>query len=290
MTAIAHHAALIASASVPAATYLDELSIQPTAVFSLKKRISTATKSIRVRRSSDNTEQDIGFVGNALDSTALLAFAGSGDAFVTTFYDQKGTNNATQSTTANQPQIVAAGVSLGVLQFDGTNDGMQILPSLTLTGLYLGVYWNVAMKGVSTGNPILFEMGSDFVGGSSSAARAASFGGPEGGAQWTVQTKTASARRHVYNFNWATALDPISMLFDLTSGGTNQIMVYEAGSLLTPYVGASNSAGTGFGTQAFNVGRRNNASFSARIDVTDLYVYSADTSAIRASIEAIRAS
>ena len=52
------------------------------AAYSLRLLDSTYTGSaIRVRRSSDNTEQDIGFnVFGELDTVSLLAFAGTGDA------------------------------------------------------------------------------------------------------------------------------------------------------------------------------------------------------------------
>ena len=41
-----------------------------------------------------------------LDTVSLSAFAGTGDAFVKTWYDQSGnSNDATQTTTANQPKI-----------------------------------------------------------------------------------------------------------------------------------------------------------------------------------------
>ena len=81
------------------------------AAYSLRLLDSTYTGSaIRVRRSSDNTEQDIGFnVFGELDTVSLLAFAGTGDAFVKVWYDQASTNDATQTTTANQPKIVSSG-------------------------------------------------------------------------------------------------------------------------------------------------------------------------------------
>lgn len=79
--------------------------------FSLRKLKSTATNSIRVRRSSDNAEQDIGFSGNDLDTSSLLSFVGSGNGFITTLYDQSGNNkNATQTTASYQAQIVTSGV------------------------------------------------------------------------------------------------------------------------------------------------------------------------------------
>ena len=92
-------------------------------------RTAYTGNAIRVRRSSDNTEQNIGFTaGNVLDTSALTSFCGSGNGFVTTWYDQSGNGrNAVQTTAANQPQIVSSGVvitqsSKPSLQFDGSND------------------------------------------------------------------------------------------------------------------------------------------------------------------------
>lgn len=45
---------------------------------------------IRVRRTSDNQEQDIGFVGIDLDTASLLAFVGNSDGQVNIWYDQSG--------------------------------------------------------------------------------------------------------------------------------------------------------------------------------------------------------
>jgi hypothetical protein len=68
------------------------------AAYSLRKLSATYTGSaIRVRRASDNTEQDIGFVSNELDTSALTTFCSGTDGFVETWYDQSdfsGTQNA----------------------------------------------------------------------------------------------------------------------------------------------------------------------------------------------------
>lgn len=62
--------------------------------------------AIKVRRASDNTEQDIGFSNNELDTTSLASFCSGTDGFVTTWYDQSGNGrNATQATAADQPKI-----------------------------------------------------------------------------------------------------------------------------------------------------------------------------------------
>jgi hypothetical protein len=82
------------------------------AAYSLRKlRTAYTGSAIRVRRSNDNSEQDIGFTtqGN-LDTTALKTFVGANSGFVTTWYDQSGNaRNAIQNTAANQPRIINAG-------------------------------------------------------------------------------------------------------------------------------------------------------------------------------------
>jgi hypothetical protein len=84
------------------------------AAYSLRKlRTAYNGSAIRVRRSSDNTEQDIGFLNNILDTTALLTFVGVGNGFVVKWYDQSGNardliGNVTG--TAIQPKIIVSGV------------------------------------------------------------------------------------------------------------------------------------------------------------------------------------
>jgi hypothetical protein len=78
--------------------------------YSLRKlRAAYGGSAIRIRRSSDNTEQDIGFSGNNLDTAAISSFVGANSAFVVTWYDQAGSDNVTQSTAGLQPRIVNAG-------------------------------------------------------------------------------------------------------------------------------------------------------------------------------------
>lgn len=72
-----------------------------------------AGSCIRVRRSSDNAEQDIGFVNGVLDQASLTSFVGANNGFVTTWYDQSGNgNNLINPTAASQPKIVTSGVVL----------------------------------------------------------------------------------------------------------------------------------------------------------------------------------
>jgi hypothetical protein len=62
---------------------------------------------MRVREDSGDTEADIGFDGSGgVDQSAIATHCGSANGYVVTWYDQSGnSNNATQSTVGNQPQI-----------------------------------------------------------------------------------------------------------------------------------------------------------------------------------------
>jgi hypothetical protein len=127
---LATNGILARSGAAPAFVGLLDTYSGASAAYSLRRLSSTYTGNlIRVRRSSDNTEQDIGYnSSNVLDETALTSFVGAGNGFVTTWYDQSGNaNNAVQTTAANQPQIVTSGVVNNInskpsMSLDGTND------------------------------------------------------------------------------------------------------------------------------------------------------------------------
>lgn len=118
------------------AGYIGILDLYPnaTVAYSVRKlRAAYAGSAIRVRRSSDNAEQDIGFTAlGDLDETSLTTFVGSNNAFIVTWYDQSGNaNNATQSTPSLQPQIVSSGTILTMnskpcMTLDGSDDFLAL--------------------------------------------------------------------------------------------------------------------------------------------------------------------
>jgi hypothetical protein len=120
---------------------LDEYS-GAAAAYSLRQLSSTSTNAIRVRRLSDNTETNIGFVDNELDTSTLSTFCSGTNGFVTTWYDQSGNgNDVTQSTASNQPKIYdsVSGViednGKPSVQFDGSNDSFDMASAIT-TSIY----------------------------------------------------------------------------------------------------------------------------------------------------------
>ena len=79
------------------------------AAYSLRNLANNVTNVVRVRRSSDNREQD--FSATQITDGTLTTFTGSGDGLVAIWYDQSGnSNNASQTTAANQPKLVSSGV------------------------------------------------------------------------------------------------------------------------------------------------------------------------------------
>jgi hypothetical protein len=124
------------------------------AAYSLRNLAGRAGKStnvIRVRRSSDNAESD--FTAAQLTDGTLTTFCGAGNGFVRTWYDQSGNGrDLSQTTTANQPQIISSGslILKGTrpsLDFDGTNDRLinsAISLSQPVTHLLVGSRDNVS--------------------------------------------------------------------------------------------------------------------------------------------------
>jgi hypothetical protein len=88
------------------------------AAYSLRKlRGAYAGSAIRVRRSSDNAEQNIGFVNNFLDTATLTSFCSGTNGFVKTWFDQSGNGLNFDSTSAgSQPQIIFSGIFNNYLQ------------------------------------------------------------------------------------------------------------------------------------------------------------------------------
>jgi len=81
---------------------------------------------VEVRRSSDDATNT--FTPPQILDGSLVSWVGAGnDGFVRTLYDQKGSNDAQQTTSSAQPKIVDAGAlvtenGLPAIQFDGVDD------------------------------------------------------------------------------------------------------------------------------------------------------------------------
>lgn len=101
---------LFGSGVPPFVGLLDEYSSNALA-FSIRRLYSGSTYAFNVRR-TNNDQLDIGFTAEGdLDIITLLTFCGSGDGFITKWYDQGNLGIQVENGGAeNQPKIVSAGV------------------------------------------------------------------------------------------------------------------------------------------------------------------------------------
>ena len=127
---------------------------------------------IKVRRSTDSAETDIGFaVDGSLNTAALLEFCCGGSGFIKTWYDQSGNaRDLTQATTTKQFTLVASGV---VSTLNGqpaalvtaANSQDMASASFSLSGATSAtVFAGFSTTQVSGGN-IVFDHGTPFSNG-----------------------------------------------------------------------------------------------------------------------------
>ena len=140
---------IIAPTSSASGPFLDAYATGVFSVYGLNLLLSAygTGPAINVRRSSDNTTQDIHFLSTgALDTVSLLAFCGSGNGFVTIWYDQTGNgNHIANSTTTLQPQVVNAGVYSGFIVFDGVDDAL-VCVNTNGSPAACSVYWGGTLR------------------------------------------------------------------------------------------------------------------------------------------------
>lgn len=97
--------------------------------YSFRKLSSTyAGSAVRVRRTSDNAEQDIGFdASDNLDTSTLTTFLSSSDGFITKWYDQSGSSrDGVQATSSRQIRIATAGVIVTKNSLPTTQGGANL--------------------------------------------------------------------------------------------------------------------------------------------------------------------
>jgi hypothetical protein len=134
---------IIFGGSYQSAQYFSDLFGVPTQCFSIRKLTPNSVYAgacIRVRRLSDNVEQDINFVSSSanalLDTASLLSFIGVSSGLIVRMYNQSAVNNFIQTTANAQPRIVNAGtldtlLSKPSIIFDGINDFLEIASVFT---------------------------------------------------------------------------------------------------------------------------------------------------------------
>ncbi len=228
------------------------------------RRLATAYTGnfIKVRRSSDNAELDIGYNSlNQLDTVALLAHVGTGgsdNGFVTTWYDQSGnSNNALNTTASRQPQIVIAGV---VIMDNGK-------PTIQHSSQWL-------TKAITLTQPLttFYVRKTRSIGGTT-----VSLGLNTSGSQVYALINSGGTMRSYYG-----------AYLQSSSENTNQGIWYSLGNGASSVIGENGSITTGnagtVGANIISIGSVN-GSFPAPVNSQEVILYAANKNSDRTGIE-----
>jgi hypothetical protein len=273
------------SASVSSIPLLLDL-YPATAAYSVRKlRTAYTGACIRVRRSSDNTEQDIGFdISGDLDTAALLTFVGANNGFVSKWYNQ-GTGGASydvaNTVSTGQPRIVLSGVvdskgSHSGLRFDG-GDNLFITSSAIGTtslshfsvssnetsnsiGTVFGQSWNTT-DAIRVFNDRRTDKLNLFI---NATTPTGSFSAPMSIARNNANQRLLSS--------FIDASKGMSSFDNAATGGTNT------------YIGTTNSNGLRIGAQGTSTGGGTAITFLNGY-IQEVIIMGTDQSANRASIE-----
>jgi len=229
------------------------------AAYSLRQlRTAYTGDAIRVRRASDNTEQDIGFSAGEFDTTSLASFCSGTDGFVKTWYDQSGnTNDATQTSTSNQPKIYDG--TTGVT----TEDGKPAIEFITASSTDLS-------SGGSLSIGTLFTVTKTSAGGRSTIV----------GGAGNVFLRTDGT---VIDLSAVSALELSGQTigsYNLVYGlynGVNSELGNRGGTVATGDAGDGSYAD-------FHIGSKNNQNFAAGT-MQEIIIYTSDESSNRTGIE-----
>lgn len=260
--------------AAPGGSYLDGYTSGIWGVYSIKKKISAYSgNAVRVRRSSDNAEQDIGLTGDALDSASLAAFVGSDSAYVTTMYDQSGSgHHLVQTDAAKQPRIVDAGVYDGFVRFAGTDDCFQ---SNTASGTPSGItaFLRGKLRAVGGVVDIYLEHTAD---GLSNAGVAVFYAA--GSASMNLGTGPIGTARVISRWTSVVPNDNVHCYrVDRTQTPGSNVAVWFLNGVKTAR-DSSDDAGAiagNFASGLWNVGARDNGSFGAQLNLDTLVLYEA---------------
>lgn len=220
------------TATVP--TYFEAVGTTPLFGYSLRK-LGTGTTAIRVRRSSDSTESDIGFAGRGLDTAALLAFVGSGDGYVTKVYNQGSATSAdlAQTDTTKQAKIVSAGTVLAsggkpAMQFTGVEVYKHASPGLYAAGAATMQAVYTALTSSATASQAVFMEG----GGSGSNA-----------SYYPGYWQSAGAPAFLINNSSGTSVGSVVGSVVGKDGAIRQVTATDSGTALNLWVNGTANAG-----------------------------------------------
>ena len=213
-----------------------------TVAHSVRQLSNTYTGNcIKMRRSSDGVEFDIGFVNGYIDTASIVTNAAGGYSTVTTWYDQSGNgNNAVQATDNIQPLITDVNGAI----INAPNKAALNFQTAANQGGILGYP-----------TPLVYGNDSSFFLSTSVAREGTSyvFGGNGGG------SRPAYLSQYAGNFEW---YDNVDRFVIKASGGSTtdvqqvSVCLQMSGNVTAFYEGAqafSNASGTTTGTRNLDI-------------------------------------
>jgi hypothetical protein len=172
------------------------------AAYSLRKLSGAVSNVVRVRRSSDNFEQD--FTAAQVSDGTLESFCGVGDGFVATWYDQSGNGiGQTQSVTSNQPKIVNNGALMTDAIYFGDGN-FALIGGDTDVSVSSGVTVHCVLNG---------QQVADITGGI-------------GGVVWSLTDDTQIANNRVGLFR-GSGSDTLQVFLENTAGTQTRVLTYD---------------------------------------------------------------
>ena len=298
MSARAHHALLMAAGG---GGYVDDY-VTPYGVWSAEKKLIRAYSgnAIRVRRSSDNAEQDIAFASGVLDTAALLSFVGANSGYVTKIYQQVAAltgADLVQATAAAQPRIVNAGtLEADYVWHDGSNAYLRAtLPAGGIASAAATLFFRARINTVTsavvgggidlgyTGSTNGLAVGYDSRSNAGTPGLSFEMANP-GTSLFQIRTFPNSVRSAV------NATHKFTVRFYRTPGGGSDasIHVYMDGSDSGQAWRSAESGITGvFNSTALNTGRLEALGYYNQCGIRSIVLIAADALAQRVDIEAL---
>ena len=241
------------------------------AAYSTRRIRTTYTgPALRVRRSSDNTEQDINFNTNGdLDTTALISFTGTSNGFITKWYDQSGNSrDLIQATVLKQPQISMNGVVFT------ENDK----PTIVSTGN--------SLLSMNTWNMPTYGAYSLFLSIRMNVRRADMFLGHIANAQLSISRNTSGTNRYYGTADVTVAALPNGNNYITIANVSNSVSAWENGTQIMNGIasGSDSLLGNPVGINIFDRWATINP-LTAGTAISELILYGNDQRTNRSSIE-----
>ncbi len=233
-------------------------------------KCTTRELCCRVRRSSDNTELDIGFVGKWIDAATLISFVGAGSGYVTKLYADLSTGDWSQSTTTKQPLIVSSGSPIltryaAGISFDGVDDILSS-PSLAHGTKVTAMIFLQSMTNINT---------IGFCSGTAINGTQDNWYGPliNGTGDIRVGTATVGVNYDLYD-KAVTLPSVVGGQFDMTlASGSQVVPVLGSTASQSGWTRAFTGSGSGFSTVQTNIGGDTRAGTFAALQTRGMVVY-----------------